>query len=123
MQLLLEQMQTLSMEERELLVLRYLLGWRVKDIGAHLNIVGKHNHGKDQVFVGNITPAREFLFGTPHTPTATLTMNPTATTFAVDEQTPPRNPKNRDIFQDQKARQRWSGTGKMGDAIRYNLCT
>ncbi len=31
-------MQSLSMQQREILTLRYSLGWRVKDIGAHLEI-------------------------------------------------------------------------------------
>jgi RNA polymerase sigma-70 factor (ECF subfamily) len=31
-------LETLSLEQREMLVLRYVLGWRVKDIGTHLEI-------------------------------------------------------------------------------------
>jgi RNA polymerase sigma-70 factor (ECF subfamily) len=39
LRVLLNQLSTLSTERRELLVLRYILGWQVKQIAAHLGMV------------------------------------------------------------------------------------
>jgi RNA polymerase sigma-70 factor (ECF subfamily) len=36
--ILIQLLQELPVEQREILILRYILGWRVKDIGAHLEI-------------------------------------------------------------------------------------